>query len=696
MISKLNVKNNASTILVNPMSAVDVNMIVEDQTALPVPPFLISIDDEILLVTNAINNTLTVERGYEGTAPAPHEIDSKAENRFTAGTLENIYAMIGDLSELATYDKSSLVNAINEVIAKNADLVPPQPVTGLSYNIDERRVTINFTPPTDEDFTFVKLVYKVGSMPESPNDGTVLFPFNSGTTLDLDHNTEYYFRLYPYDVHNNWNSTLEGQSFMHHVMNEAPDPVTNLTAVEMSGNTYAVTFDIPTNYDFVGVRAVYKLDGMPEHEEDGTIIDNFISGTILEAPFYIRLFPYDDLREYNRTSLGQALQIITGANIWGFRWNMADPSPVLTRTFAAAGLTREAVTALCPCLNLKRCLLLDDGTVNYYLNPNDSSLKEDGSPAVLDGTDGQVMVEVPKFYYKVDYDSTTKILDCSISADNLEGYSVHPAFFRDRDGDAIAEEVDFRYYAAFKGHLIDNKLCSVIIPDTVPSLLVRQNWTGTNPATGAITYAANRGQGWNILDFKLWYAIQILYCIEYANLNSQEQIGMGSSSTRPNGWSLFLGNNTGQEVVVFEIISGVDLRSVSFHGIEGIYGNGSEYIYNIYMSGDVLYIDGVALGSANDNGLNPPYVFTNSFKAPDYMFIPGSYSGGYPVGGGSSVTYVCDSFRFGYYHSGGTKGGGCTMSVYPTQNVYHAGIFGINTGHCEGAQKTFLPARLVY
>ena len=37
---------------------------------------------------------------------------------------------------------------------------------------------------------------------------------------------------------------------------------------------------------------------------------------------------------------------------------------------------------------MKRCLLLDDGTVNYYLDPNNSLLKEDGTPVVLDGTDG--------------------------------------------------------------------------------------------------------------------------------------------------------------------------------------------------------------------------------------------------------------------------------------------------------------------
>lgn len=38
--------------------------------------------------------------------------------------------------------------------------------------------------------------------------------------------------------------------------------------------------------------------------------------------------------------------------------------------------------------------------IQYYLNPNDWSLKEDGTPSVLDGTDGEVKIHVPRFYGK--------------------------------------------------------------------------------------------------------------------------------------------------------------------------------------------------------------------------------------------------------------------------------------------------------
>ncbi len=48
---------------------------------------------------------------------------------------------------------------------------------------------------------------------------------------------------------------------------------------------------------------------------------------------------------------------------------------------------------------MKRCVLTDAGAVAYYLHPMDSRFKADGTTAsVLTGADGQVMVEIPKFY----------------------------------------------------------------------------------------------------------------------------------------------------------------------------------------------------------------------------------------------------------------------------------------------------------
>ena len=44
---------------------------------------------------------------------------------------------------------------------------------------------------------------------------------------------------------------------------------------------------------------------------------------------------------------------------------------------------------------MRRCVLRDNGTVAYYLHANDSTKRDTGAAAKLDGTDGQVMVEIP-------------------------------------------------------------------------------------------------------------------------------------------------------------------------------------------------------------------------------------------------------------------------------------------------------------
>ena len=68
--------------------------------------------------------------------------------------------------------------------------------------------------------------------------------------------------------------------------------------------------------------------------------------------------------------------------------------------------------------------------------------------AILNGSDGQVMVEIPKFYYHYAYSGTTHTWEISLYP--LEGFSIHPAFVKNN---AI---VDYRYIGAYEGILYDN------------------------------------------------------------------------------------------------------------------------------------------------------------------------------------------------------------------------------------------------
>ena len=121
--------------------------------------------------------------------------------------------------------------------------------------------------------------------------------------------------------------------------------------------------------------------------------------------------------------------------VGSFSWNSATTSPAAV----AGGPTAPVVTSIHAAM--RRCLLQDNGTVNYYLDPTNSALKADGSASILTGADGQVMVEIPKFYTKREVSGT--ITTWSIAKNPIAGFTVHPAFIKN------GVEVDKRYYSAY-------------------------------------------------------------------------------------------------------------------------------------------------------------------------------------------------------------------------------------------------------
>ena len=158
----------------------------------------------------------------------------------------------------------------------------------------------------------------------------------------------------------------------------------------------------------------------------------------------------DETRAVTPEGLGYAL---TSVLAYGVTWDEDNTSPTLTRTGALAGIAAASSpgnAALPIQAAMRRCVLSDAGVVQYYLSATDSTKKEDGTTAsVLDGTDGQVMVEIPKFAYKYSYVAATNVHSWSISSVLLPGYEWHPAFYKD------GAWVDHRYIGAYEGILYD-------------------------------------------------------------------------------------------------------------------------------------------------------------------------------------------------------------------------------------------------
>lgn len=262
----------------------------------------------------------------------------------------------------------------------------------------------------------------------------------------------------------------------------------------------------------------------------------------------------------------------------------------------------------------KRCNVLDDGTIVAYYG--DEGYTEDGS-------NGQVMVFQPKFYYKVVPLKLEKNNDSSIgyhlrkvnyyvSSKPKTGFKLHPAFY-DENGNAI----NYILFSADEGSMYDvsagayvndnvdesityedgDLLCSVAGKKSISGLRKR---LGTK--SNLEQMAQNRGSGWHLETIKATSANQLLMIIELGTMNSQTGIGQGIVSIPDNkayncssltGSTAELGNSTGQATETVNEIGGTETTynvngkvSVTYRGVENPYGNIFKHIQGVNVWGD--------------------------------------------------------------------------------------------------------------
>lgn len=102
MGTRLKSANNASTTLSAGITAVNVSLTVADSSLFPDAPFRITIDAEIIEVgaIDKINHVFSsLTRGIENTVATEHNIGATVENRFTAGTHEELIDKFGGTIE---------------------------------------------------------------------------------------------------------------------------------------------------------------------------------------------------------------------------------------------------------------------------------------------------------------------------------------------------------------------------------------------------------------------------------------------------------------------------------------------------------------------------------------------------------------------------------------------------------------------
>lgn len=262
----------------------------------------------------------------------------------------------------------------------------------------------------------------------------------------------------------------------------------------------------------------------------------------------------------------------------------------------------------------RRCNVSDDGTITAYYG--DEGYTEDGS-------NGQVMVFQPKFFYKVvplkleknadsDIGYHLRKVNYYVSSKPKTGFKLHPAFF-----DENGNEIDYILYSAYEGSMYDSST-QAYVNDNVDKSITYEDGdllcsvAGKKPISGLRsglgtkqnfeTMAQNRSTGWHLETIKAISANQLLMMIELGIMSTQNGIGQGvvsiTGDTAYNCSSLTgstaeLGNSTGQAVKTINEIGGVQTTetadgktSVAYRGVENPWGNISKHINGINVWGD--------------------------------------------------------------------------------------------------------------
>lgn len=356
----------------------------------------------------------------------------------------------------------------------------------------------------------------------------------------------------------------------------------------------------------------------------------------------------------------------------------------------------------------KRCNVSDGGTINAYYG--DEGYTEDGS-------NGQVMVYQPKFYYLVcplEYDRQEtgygyhlRKANYYISETQRAGFKLHPAFY-DKNGN----EVDYILMSVYEGCIYDTSANAYLKNDEQVMDASKDKFSsiaGARPASGVSQnltrpnieqMAKNRGEGWHSFGIKTASMEQLLMIVEMGMMNLQTAIGQGvvnlpwttgsdttSSYAGATGSTASLGNGTGRatKTTTYEGGKATDYTvdgktSICYRGVENFWGNIWKFAYGInfycevgkpflgYVCKDFNYAESKKTDNYENIGFALPsengYVSAMGYSTKyDWLFLPSEVKGNssLPVGDYYYQNNTWDGYRIarlgGSWSDGSVAGG---------------------------------------
>lgn len=379
----------------------------------------------------------------------------------------------------------------------------------------------------------------------------------------------------------------------------------------------------------------------------------------------------------------------------------------------------------------KRCNVSDGGTINAYYG--EKGYTEDGS-------NGQVMVYQPKFYYLVcplEYDRQEtgygyhlRKANYYVSETQRAGFKLHPAFY-DKNGN----EVDYILMSAYEGCIYDTSANAYLKNDEQVMDASKDKFSsiaGARPASGVSQnltrpnieqMAKNRGEGWHSFGIKTASMEQLLMIVEMGMMNLQTAIGQGvvnipwatgsdttSSYAGATGSTASLGNGTGRATETTTYEGGVATKntadgktSICYRGVENFWGNIWKFAYGVniwgngkmaggmpYICSDFNYAEGKNTDNYEGAGFTVTkangYISAMGYSTKyDWLFMASECLGNssLPVGDYTYITENLNGYRIALL--GGNWAGGS-----------HAGGFYWSLSNGVGIRNRDIGGRLVY
>src|SRR5690554_3072282 len=362
---------------------------------------------------------------------------------------------------------------------------------------------------------------------------------------------------------------------------------------------------------------------------------------------------------------GLGWQRVKGATpevkVYGLEWNQTlDTYQRLEDAVGMVAITQgqNDFDNVYPWSRMKRCNLDDNANVLAYFG--DPTFKDDGSI-------GQVMVQIPKFWYKSEMfnEGGNKIYRWWIADKELKDFKLHPAFVRN------GVEKDFIYIGAYEGYENEGKLHSIagVMPTSNKTIVQFRD------------LAQARGSKWFQQDFLTICAIELLYLVEYAHFDSQTKIGQGITDTsvyHQTGETTQNGNRSYGDPNNATV-------AMSYRGVENLYGNYWKWVDGININNHRAYIADYDFESDKFDGHYRQVGFTNATSngyvkdigwtsQDDFMFFSIDSSG-------SDSSYLHDYYyqysgmrvaRFGGYRNYGARAG--AFCWYPVSASASSGM----------------------